>query len=212
MRRAAAAFDHYTKALLRKDFTADQLGVVRGPVEALADAPEEISLRTLATIVRAAGGGEHFPPLESIEGLRKAVLDAGENDSVRRTLHGAVVKVEGGRLKAQREWGRTGIPELDASPKTTVVWDGRFRVEVPGLSGRLQIGPLGRSAVKLRAEDADWEAVRCAPGLFFEGALVALPAGIVPTDGEARGLLATECLVSQRLTSENLEDGRSAPP
>jgi hypothetical protein len=211
MRRAAAALDHYTKALLRKNFTADKFGVVRGPADALADAPEEISLRALATIVRAAGGEEYFPQLESIEGLRKAIIDAGEKGSVRRTLNGAVVEVEGGRLKAQREWGRTGIAELDASPKTNVVWDGRFRVEVPSHSGRLQIRPLGQSATRLRAEDADREAVRCAPGLFCDGALVALPAGIVPADG-GLGLLVTESVVNQRLTSESLEDDRSASP
>ena len=207
MRRAASALDHYCAELLRAHFSADRFGVVRGPVRALADAPDEISLRALATIVRAAGGGDYFPQLEGIEALREAVLNAGDKGSVRQTFHGAIVEVDGGRLTAQREWGRSGIAELNVSPNTTVTWDGRFRVEIPGLSGNLRIGPLGQADRKLHADDARQEVIRCSPGLFSDGALAALPCGIVPADGGALDLLAVECLVGQRLTNAGLETG-----
>ena len=210
MRRAASALDHYTGALLRKNFAADQFGVVRGPVDALADAPEEVSLRALATIVRAAGGAEYFPPLDGVESLREALLNAGE-DGMRRTLHGSVVEIRRGELKTQREWGRVGIADLAVTAGTTVIWDGRFRVAVPRLTGELHIGSLGRSGERVGAGD-DQEATRCAPGLFRDGTLVALPDGIVPQKAVLLDVLSVECVVGQRLSNERGKDGGSDQP
>src|SRR5688500_5652893 len=133
LRRAAAALDHYAEALLKEHFHADVFGVVAGPAAALAAVPEEIGLRALALILRAAGGAEYTPPLDRIEALREAILAASEGGAVKRTLHGVVVTAESGRLAARREWGRQGPAAIAAPAGSTLLWDRRFSIRVPAL-------------------------------------------------------------------------------
>lgn len=197
LRRAAGALDHYATELLQECFAADGYGVVSGPAEALLAAPEEVTLRALALILRAVGGADYTPALESVEALRQAMLAAAPGATVKRTLHGVVVTAAGGRVTARREWGRTGLPALPANPGATLVWDGRFRVAVPPLPGELRVAALGNAGAPLHAPGRDRAALRTLPGLFRNGTLVAVPAGIgSETPLEA---LAAECLVGQRL-------------
>lgn len=198
--RAAAALDHYARDLLSGRFAADPFGVVSGPAAAFAEAPEEVALRALALTLKAVGGADYTPRLDSVEALGSAVAAAGAEGRVKRTLHGVVVAVDRGRLTARREWGRAGLAETIVPAAGAIVWDKRFRVDVPPLAGALRIGPLGRSGRRLRAQRAAPGVVAALPGLYQDGTLIAVPARIVAADeGAALAPLAADCLVPGRL-------------
>jgi tRNA(Ile)-lysidine synthase len=200
LRRAAAALDHYAMALLSDRFNADTFGVVEGDAGALLAAPEEVALRALALILRAVGGAAYTPELDSVEGLRSAILALGRNETLRRTLHGVVLTTEEGRLTARREWGRAGPPHVAATAGSTLVWDRRFRALVPLLDGVLEVGPLGRSEMVVKSPRADATTLRTLPGLYQNGALVAVPDCLgLAGAGQPLGSLTIECLVGGRL-------------
>jgi len=197
--RAAKALDHYAGALLTANFTSDPLGVVSGPVAALATVPEEVALRSLARILRAVGGADYTPRLSSVEMLHDAIVSAPAG-GVKRTLSGVVVETARGTLSARREWGRDGLPDISAAPGANLVWDGRFRVVIPQIDGLLNVGGLGRTNRPLRSAAASRGALTVLPGLYRDGTLLAVPAGIqVDDEGERLEVLMAECIVGQRL-------------
>ncbi len=162
--------------------------------------PEEIGLRALALILKAVGGADYTPRLDGVEAIYRAIVEAGPGAGLKRTLHGVVVAAKGGRLTARREWGRSGLAAVAAPAGATLVWDSRFRVEVPRLGGALGVGPLGRSERRLRAPSADRGALRALPGLYQDGTLVAVPERVFAADGGAPlGNLAVSCVVGQGL-------------
>ena len=205
--RAAKALDHYAGEFLKERLRVDDLGVVSGPAEAFAEVPEEVALRSLARVVRAVGGADYTPRLDQLEPLLAALRAGG----VKRTLSGVVVEAVNGRFSASREWGRDGPRDLVPEAGTTVVWDGRFRVDVPMLSGELRVGGLGRSGGRFTCETVNKGAVRAAPGLYRDGELIALPTGIeVSEDRRPLEALKVKCLVGQRLGVSGA-DGEEAP-
>lgn len=199
LRRAANALDHYAGALLAAHFRANSYGVVEGPAASLGAVPEEVGLRALALILKAVGGAEYTPRLESVESLRAAILAAGGEGRLSRTLHGAAIELENGRLAARREWGREGIAATAAEAGTTLVWDRRFALSVPDRPGRLSVGPLGLSERRLGSNAADRATIRCLPGLFADAALVAIPDGIAADAGDPLARLDARCIVGERL-------------
>jgi tRNA(Ile)-lysidine synthase len=197
--RAAGALDHYADAFLQAHFSADPFGVVSGSVEAFAELPEEVALRALARILKVVGGADYTPPLAGIESIRHAVI-AGGAGNLKRTLSGVVVSLAGKTLTAEREWGRTGLVEAAAPAGATLLWDGRFRVEVPRLPGALQVGALGCSDRRLRSPAAASGRLKTLPGLYRDGTLVAVPSVVAPAQtGGPLDILAVECIVGQRL-------------
>ena len=208
LRRAAGAIDHYVMALLRDHFETDSFGVVRGDPAALTEAPEETGLRALALLFRAVGGADYTPELRSLEALY-ATLRNERSGQFQRTLHGVVLALAKNRLTARREWGRGDFLDSAASSGVTLVWDRRFRVEIPLLSGALGVGPLGRADMRLRSPLADHTTLQTLPGLFQNGILVAVPQGISLPDGlGSLQNLAVECLVARRLGIKSA----AAPP
>jgi tRNA(Ile)-lysidine synthase len=198
--RAAAALDHYAGALLRERFAADRFGVVRGEAAALAGAPEEVALRALARLLRAAGGGDYTPRLEAVEALLAAILGAGKGGRARRTLAGVVVTAADGTVDVRREWGRQGLAEIAAPAGAMLLWDRRFEVAVPRLGGALSVGALACSPRRLRAERTEAAALGTLPGLYRNGTLVAVPDAVsAADDGEPLQGLAAECIVGPRL-------------
>jgi tRNA(Ile)-lysidine synthase len=198
--RAAKAIDHYASALLKAHFRVSDLGVVSGPATAFASAPEEVALRSLARILKAVGGADYTPRLDAVESLLEAVASVGTDGAFKRTLSGAVIEVAKSAFTVSREWGRDGLADVAAPPGSMVEWDGRFRVEVPPLEGELWIGALGRSDRRLKSGFAGRAAIVTAPGVYRDGALAAVPAGIQAVDeGGPLGVAPVKCLVGQRL-------------
>jgi tRNA(Ile)-lysidine synthase len=195
--RAADALDEMAAAVIAR-FAGDPFGIVRGPVAPLLDAHPEIALRALSRLVVAATGAEYPPALDRLDALYHGLSGAVPDSRFRRTLHGAVVTLQGGALSIRREWGRTGIRSIPAPPGSTLVWDGRFRIGIPEEPG-LNVGPLGEGGRRLTA-DAERGAVMLLPGLFEGGRLIAVPEGVHAADsGEPLGSLAAVCLVGARL-------------
>jgi tRNA(Ile)-lysidine synthase len=197
--RAAEALDYYAAEFLQAHFFADSFGVVSGSAEALADLPEEVALRALARVLKAVGGADYTPPLAGIEALRGAVV-GGRGERMRRTLSGVLVSLAGKTLTAEREWGRDGLGEAAAPAGATLLWDRRFRVEVPRIPGVLQVGALGRSTRRLNSSGAASAALKTLPGLYQDGTLVAVPDAIQAADTKGSlDILPVECIVGQRL-------------
>jgi tRNA(Ile)-lysidine synthase len=197
--RAAAALDHYARELLRRRFAADRFGLVAGPASALAEVPEEVGLRSLALILKAVAGADYTPPLDRLERLFEALLTSERRD-LKRTLHGVALTLSGGRLLAQREWGREGLAGTPVPPDSTIVWDGRFRVGVPGLPPPLVLAPLGLARARVEAEGVDRSVLRVLPGLYRDGRLIAAPEGVAVTEpDDSLDRLAIECIVGRRL-------------
>jgi tRNA(Ile)-lysidine synthase len=208
--RAAEALDHYAGAFLQAHFSASPFGVVSGSAEALADLPKEVALRALARILKVVAGADYTPPLAGIEALCDAAIIAS-GETLKRTLAGVVVSLAGKTLTVEREWGRNGLAEAAAPAGATLLWDGRFRVEVPDLPGVLQVGALGRSPRRFRSSAGASRSLKTLPGLYRDGTLVAVPRTVVPaeTDGPL-DILAAECIVGQRLGLCR-DDGRPSP-
>ena len=198
--RAARALDRYAETLLKEHFAADPLGVVSGPVAALAAAPEEVALRSLARILQAVGGAEYTPQFSGVESLYRTLLSATGETSFKRTLSGVLVEAAKGMFLARREWGRDGLPDISVAAGANLVWDGRFRVQVPKRAGSLNIGALGRAELRFRSTAGSVSTVRTLPGLYQDSVLLAVPAGVHPEDEETKfEALTAECIVGQRL-------------
>jgi tRNA(Ile)-lysidine synthase len=207
--RAAAAIDHYASILLRQHFDADRHGVVSGSIAALNAVPEEVALRSLARILRAVGGADYTPRLASIESLLDARVSKAAA-GLKRTLAGVIIEADQGKLSAHREWGREGLPDLPASPGAAILWDQRFRVSVPPLTGSLKVAAIGRAGLRFRSPSASWGALSAMPGLYRNGTLFAAPAGLGLDDDEAGlAVLEAECIVGQRLGISDLTGVRT---
>jgi tRNA(Ile)-lysidine synthase len=200
MRRAADALDHYASKFLHTSFGADPYGFVAGSMAGFAELPEEVGLRVLARVLQAVGGADYTPSLAGVAALRESVLAARSGGRVKRTLSGVVVEIVGDRLTAAREWGREGLREVLAPAGASLVWDGRFRVEVPRMAGALKVGALGGVPGRLWSERAGPRFLQTLPGLFQDGTLVAVPGGVTASEKSALlSVLTMECLVGQRL-------------
>jgi tRNA(Ile)-lysidine synthase len=199
MRRAAAALDHYATALLRDCFSTDRFGIVSGNASSLAKTPEEVALRALALILRAVGGADYTPELQSVEALHAALVEMPPDSTLRRTLHGVVVSIESGRMEARREWGRGVFPVVEAPAGATFIWDRRFRITIPQLPGRLEVGALGRAAVSFMSPGIDRDTLKTLPALFQNGTPVAHPPGVSGAEGGSPHALSVDCLVGERL-------------
>ena len=135
-----------------------------------------------------------------MEALHRTIVEAAPDTVLRRTLHGVVIAVKGGTLNARREWGRSGLAAIAAPAGATLMWDSRFRIDVPRLAGALGVGPLGRSGRRLRSPLTDQGTLRAAPGLYQDGTLVAVPSAVKAADrGAPLGDLAVECVVGRGL-------------
>ena len=187
--------------LLKERFAADPFGVVSGAASALADVPEEVALRALALILKAVGGADYTPRLDAVEGLRAAILAAGDGEKLRRTLSGVVVSVAGGqavgapRMGAERSRRRRCAGRRDAALGPAV----RGR-RCRALKGALSSARSARSKRRLRAAAAERGAVQALPGLYRNGTLVAVPPAVSAADeGAPLAGLAVACVVGRRL-------------
>ncbi len=176
LRRAAAAIDAYADRVLATAIV-DATGAVRLDAGLYAREPEETRLRLLARILRAVGGADYTPRLDSL--LPLAVLLAeGEGAVPARTLAGVAIDRRKGQLRFQREAGRTGLPEIDVSAGFAGLWDGRFRVEISPAGAPLRLAPLGEAGRRMLASclpDGLPRAMAAVPALFRGDTLIAAP-------------------------------------
>ncbi len=177
LRRAAAAIDDYADRLLETAIV-DATGALRLDAARLADEPEETRLRILARILRAVGGAEYGPRLDSLLPLA-AVLATGEGPVAARTLAGVAIDRRKGELRFQREAGRAGLPVIEIGDGFEGVWDGRFAVRVASAGGPVRLAALGdkgRRVLGVCLPDGLPRAIAAVPALYRGDALIAAPA------------------------------------
>jgi tRNA(Ile)-lysidine synthase len=198
LRSAAEALDAAASALLAQHVAVDELGVARGSVAGFLEAHPEIGMRALARLLQAVGGTEYTPRFVRLQGLRAFVADAAAGrQAARRTLNHVILTVEADRFTAEREWGRS-LPRRPLSSGETAVWDGRFHVAAPEVTG-LEVRALAESGDPA-LNDRLRPGLLALPALFRGGQLAAVPD--VADLPAIVGLCATfgaGCVVAERL-------------
>lgn len=144
-------------ALVRQTAPAGAFRLKVGP---LIEADPEIAMRLLAdTLLRVAG--RVYRPRGAALARLLGGLDAGAS------LHGCLIRAEGGTVLVQREPAAMAAP-VPYDPAGTV-WDGRFHLSGPGEG---EVGPLGESDIRF---DAPRLLRLTAPALWREGEVLSVP-------------------------------------
>ncbi|MCL4768250.1 MAG: tRNA lysidine(34) synthetase TilS [Hyphomicrobiaceae bacterium] len=121
----------------------------------LADAPPELALRLLQSVIGAFGGQAEPPGRSQVEELLERLHAPG---AAARTLGGAVIAASGPGQPARagpqrapvvaihREPGRRPLPKALLHPGAGLFWDRRFYVSVAGEHGEaVRVEPLGQA-------------------------------------------------------------------
>ncbi len=157
--RARAAADDAIARLLARAAEIHPAGYCRLDAEALASAPAEVSLRALARILVAVGGGRYPPRLDRLERLHAAL--AADALGGGRTLAGCRLAPSGDRVLVCRE-PAAATHVAAAIAGTRIAWDGRFEVEIAAVRGGRKTPP----ATLARLGRAGWsEIVAAEPAL-----------------------------------------------
>ncbi|MCX5517513.1 tRNA lysidine(34) synthetase TilS [Kaistia defluvii] len=180
--RAAAALDSYVGRLFDRAAILDATGGVRLDAAAWCGEPEEVRLRALARILRAAGGAPYVPRLESLEALELAMRQALQDEpsgKLARTLAGVLVDLRQGAFRFQREPGREGLAEITVESGFVGIWDGRFAVRMTAEGeGAFTIGALGaggRRQFAVCVPKGMPRAIEALPALRRNGEIIAVP-------------------------------------
>jgi tRNA(Ile)-lysidine synthase len=177
--RARAALEAARDAANREMVTLHPEGWISVPRASFDALPEEIRIRLLGYWLSAMATSQGYQRLSAVETI---VDDIATNGRVVTTLSGCRLVATRGSIDIIRETGRIGLPQLDLLPGQTLLWDRRFKVQLP--SG-------AASGVRIRAvQRADLEAflqhhslhqtinhriLPIAPAAFRDGQLVACP-------------------------------------
>lgn len=212
MARAATAIDAYANRLFEGAAEIDATGAVRlRAVRWLAE-PEEIRLRALARILRAVGGADYVPRLESLEALEGAMRADGILPA--RTLAGTIVDGRQGTFRFQRELGRDGLAPLAVQDRFDGVWDGRFRVrlEAPG-AGPFTIaalGEAGRRQFAVCVPKGMPRAIEALPALRRGDEILAVPSLGITADPALGVAFSATSLVAARMRDPAGQDDPGA--
>ncbi len=185
--RARAALDDMVAALLARAVAFFPAGYARLDASALAEAPREASLRALARVLLAVGGGIYTPRLERLERLHAVLI--GTEAPPPRTLAGCRLSCHRGGVLVCREAAKA-VEELPVSPGARLHWDGRFVVAF-GRTKDSQAASVHMARTRgadggellLRRLGADgWRQIAAAaPALRDNPSPVPIPAAVRPT-------------------------------
>jgi tRNA(Ile)-lysidine synthase len=183
LHRVRTAIDAMTDAVCAEDRSlvrTDPCGFFRIDRLALKRLPDEIALRVIGRCIAAAGGAAEPVSLAKLELLVAGVQERGCVWQGHRTLARAHVVVEGGFVQIEREPGRAPLPALLLAGGASVLWDGRFVVEIAsGLEGSLEVGALGVAGIgqieRLGGLVIRSRPLQFVPGFRRQGRLVAVP-------------------------------------
>ena len=162
----------------------------------LAPAPDELALRGLARLLMSIGGAEYPPRLVRLERLLADLRLAIHKGVIRATtLGGCKILPRGGNrpyLLITRETRGLGTTAL--TPGETVLWDGRFEVEIKRQkgTGKLGVGPLGAQGSRFLG-----------PGVPSGSAIPAAVRPSLPAISDSKGVLAVPHLGYQRTGTED---------
>jgi tRNA(Ile)-lysidine synthase len=152
--RARIALDGAAEAHLAAHSRMDAAGFCRLDIEALAAAPEEISLRALARAIGAVSGRDMPPRLAKLEALLAALKEAPAKT---HTLGGCRLEPLGHDLGVFRETRKAGLPVLPLSPGERGLWDNRFRVALGALEPEpVTVRALGETGWREARSNSPW--------------------------------------------------------
>jgi len=185
--RARVALEVQTDALLKSSVEFAPEAYASADPRGLMDAPEEITLRALTSMLKFVSGRFYAPRFEALEAVHEALKSNSLGQG--RTLAGcklAYVKSRRGeRLLVTRELAAAEkAPPLSLSVGEEGLWDRRFELRLdaaPRGSGRLEIRALGVAGVaalrqaKMLPSSLPKSALPSLPGLWEGGRLVAAP-------------------------------------
>ncbi len=177
-------------------------------IEALLDAPEEIALRVLGSVIEAVGARNANLNLAKLESLLAALK---EQPATSQTLGGCRLQLLEQGLGVFREARRGSLPIVALAPGGRALWDNRFSVSLaPEAPGSVTVRALGEHLSKERRADFPWLAslphpARVAlPACWREEELISVPM-ISPDSGgveDAHGFSAH--FVNARWTGRNI--------
>ncbi|MDX2307460.1 MAG: tRNA lysidine(34) synthetase TilS [Hyphomicrobium sp.] len=223
LREARPALDAIGLDVAPLTRTARRLGRARSALEALTDdlassvvethggayasirvpkfmaAPEELRLRLLARLLTAFGGVSSPPTMTELEDLTGRLEKV---PACRVTLGGCLIRACGHEVRIFRETGRLGLPSVQLSRGSVLIWDDRFRVAWPATESwspaSLEIRALApKEAAGLRAaarslrsgRTRGWpmpaRAAVTLPAIWEDGRLISVP-GFVLLDEAGR--------------------------
>jgi tRNA(Ile)-lysidine synthase len=142
--RDRVVMDQAVARLLALAAAPDPAGFVHLDRDQLLAAPEPLGLRALSRVLAVVGGAAYGPRFERLARLYHEI--AGSCRA--RTLGGCTIRrARSGTLLICREPAAQG-PPMTLSGPGTVLWDGRFRIELTAEIGgpkraSLTLGPLG---------------------------------------------------------------------
>lgn len=129
--QARAALERITAELGDRAVRLDPAGYAAIELPALRQADPEIARRLLDSVTACIGGGAEAR-FDALERLAVAVQAGAVQDGalLGRTLGHCRLRAAGDRLLVFRE--RRRLPEIvGPAPGTSLLWDGRFRIEIP---------------------------------------------------------------------------------
>jgi tRNA(Ile)-lysidine synthase len=168
-----------TETFLESHCKTSGAGYCTLDVEALLEAPEEIALRALGSVVEAVGARHTTLRLAKLESLLAAIR---ERPAKPQTLGGCRLQLLEAGLGVFREARRNGMPVVALAPGERSLWDNRFSVSLaPEAPAPVTVKALGDGLSKARRADFPWlasvpRAARLAlPACWREGELLSVP-------------------------------------
>ena len=158
--RARASLEQAVADLTARCLTLHPAGFAWLDLPALVAAQSELALRALARLLTCLGGADYAPRWQRLERLYGRML-AGDFRGA--TLAGCRLRADrDGRLLVVREPAK--IPAVPVVPGERLLWDGRFRLQVPRSAGPepLTLAALGRDGwqqVKNSRPGAEFRAI-----------------------------------------------------
>ena len=210
--RAASALDAYASRLITASTTCHVGGYLNLDPRQLIDEPEEVSLRTLARLLRAVSGADYNPRLERLERLLDEIRSATQSGTrLHRTLSGVIAHMpQVTRTRATphlwlfAEAGRDGFETKQLHPGQTIDWDNRVRITLsPDASESYSIRCLGASAKKAmrgaEPDDVPVAALATHPGAWRADELIEVAGLENPPVPAKHPMLTAQSLVRDRL-------------
>lgn len=177
--RDRVVMDQAVARLLALAAAPDPAGFVLLDRHGLLAAPVPVGLRALSRVLAVVGGAAYAPRFERLARLYREIAGPGRA----RTLGGCTIRrARAGALLVCREPAAQGPPMRVHGPGT-VLWDGRFRVELGAVKGRrkrasMTLAPLGRDGwARIKTDAAGFSGAAGGRPRLLPGAVrVGLPA------------------------------------
>jgi tRNA(Ile)-lysidine synthase len=182
--RSAHRLDRANQALTQATTALERLCVqnTRGIVGQIGaaefyEAPTELQIRLIGSLLARYGGSHRPAQLEEIERL----VDQLAKSTKAMTLGGCYIQPAPSTISISREPGVSGLPKLTLDPGQTAIWDNRFSVTLAANAPTIcQVRAMdARSYAKLRiTNEFDPMPMRLAvtlPSFWANGVLIGAP-------------------------------------